>query len=94
MADINTFLQRFPEFGGQGKNLTLISAKLQEALRRIDPNIWATLADDGTYYLTAHLLATSPMGQNAKLVAKDGNTTYGKEYKRLARIVSSGYRVA
>lgn len=94
MADINIFLKRFPEFDGQGKNLTLIKAKIDEATRRTDPTLASDLADDITYYLAAHLLAQSPMGQNAKLVAKDGSTTYGKEYKRLCRLVSMGFRVA
>ncbi len=91
---IKDFLERFPEFDGQGKNLTLISAKFEEAGRLIDPVVWGDLADDGQLYLCGHLLANSPMGQAAKLVAKDGSTVYGKRYDRMARQVAMGYRVA
>jgi hypothetical protein len=31
-------------------------------------------------YKTAHLIATAPGGAMAKLVAKDGSTTYGKGF--------------
>lgn len=94
MVDVNAFLAKYPEFDGQAKNLRLIGAKLAEAGRRVDPAVYGDLADDAQAALAAHLLASSPMGQNAKLVAKDGNTTYGKEYKRLSRLVSMGFRVA
>lgn len=87
---VKDFLDRFPEFNGQGVNMTLINAKFQEAAREIDQATWGTFADDGQAYLTAHLLATTPMGQSAKLVAKDGTTTYGKRYHHLVRVVALG----
>lgn len=87
---VKDFLERFPEFDGQGRNLKLIEAKFNDAFSRIDQTQWGTLADEGQLQLAAHLLASSPMGQAAKLVAKDGSTTYGKEYNRLVRLVACG----
>lgn len=88
--DITAFLIRFPEFGEVDH--PLLQAKLDEASREIDAGVWLTRADDGQGYLAAHLLAMSPMGNAAKLVAKDGSTTYETHYKRLVRVVTAGIR--
>lgn len=85
------FLQAFPEFCNT--DVSYIDAKLSEAGRRIDRTVWnANLADDGQGNLCAHLLAISPYGNTAKMVAKDGTTTYGKEHKRLLGIATAGLR--
>jgi Protein of unknown function (DUF4054) len=99
LADFRT---QFPEF--RGVNDSVVTAMLGAAFLEIDVCVWGgystvtgtpgTKADQGQAYLTAHKLATSPFGQNAKLVAKDGSTTYFKTYMTLVRQVSSGFRVA
>lgn len=90
--DVSGFLASFPEFG-KGTALTLVGAKLAEATLQVSPSVWGALTDTGIGYLTAHLLALSPSGQNARMVAKDGVTTYFTHYRRLQRMVSSGFRV-
>lgn len=85
------FIGSFPEFAGAPQ--ALIQAKLDEAARNMDLPVWGALADDGISYLAAHKLATSPAGQNARLITKDGTSTYLLEYRRLCRIVGSGFRV-
>ncbi len=92
MPTINDLMNAFPEFNGQNRNLTLIQAKLNEATLQIDSCVWGAYTAMGVLYLAAHLLATSPFGQNAKLVAKDGETVYSKNYRRLLRTVTAGYR--
>lgn len=84
------FLIAFPEFGEV--DTALVDAKLAEALRSIDAVVWDTRADDGQGYLTAHLLAFSPMGNAAKLVSAGGTTTYEAHYKKLVRTVAAGIR--
>lgn len=83
----------------------MVQAELDAAALQIDTAIWGayatlptststmTKADDGQRYLAAHKLALSPFGQAARLVAKDGGTTYLTHYKKLQRQVSSGHRV-
>lgn len=85
------FLTQFPEF--KTADLSLIQAMLDAALLEIDVSIWRTKADQGQAYLAAHKLALSPFGQNVRLVAKDGSTTYYTHYQALRSQVASGYRV-
>lgn len=86
------FLIQWPEFSGT--DAALVQAHLDAAALEIDPAIWGPKADQGQGYLAAHKLALSPFGQNARLVAKDGSTTYFKHFSRLQGMVASGYRVA
>lgn len=86
---IQSFLGSFPEFSKS--DLALINAKLQEAILEVDARVWVRLTDTGVGYLTAHKLALSPFGQNARMVAKDGITTYWTHYQRLAAIVGGSY---
>lgn len=85
---VESFMAGNPEFSKTPQGL--IAAKLAEAVLEVDPVIWGRLTDTGVTYLTAHKLALSPFGQNARLVAKDGTTTYQTHYKRLVGIVAIG----
>lgn len=89
--NIATFLQQFPEF--QAADAELVQAMLNAAQLEIDTSVWGPKADQGQGYLAAHKLALSPFGQNVRLVAKDGSTTYEKHYKELRGQVASGFRV-
>jgi len=89
--DRAAFLVSFPEFAKASPEL--VDAKLAEAARRIAPDVWKEKTDDGIGYLAAHLLAVSPFGQQARLVAKDGGTVYEETYKQIKREVASGPRV-
>ncbi len=90
MHTYDTFVVSFEEFSETDR--PNVQAKLDEAALDIDQTVWGTRATKGHGYLTAHLLAMSPMGNAAKLVAKDGTTTYETHYKRLLRIVTAGIR--
>lgn len=93
-----TFRIQFAEFNGVSD--ALVQAMLNAAALEIDVAIWGAKADQGQAYLTAHKLASSPFGQNAKTIANAkvttgefGATTYYNTYKMLVRQVSSGFRV-
>jgi hypothetical protein len=86
---LEDFRTRFPEFTATDDDY--VSAKLAEALRGMDADVWGDLADDGQGYLTAHLMALSPFGNAAKLVKGD-TTTYEGHYRRLLRAVAAGHR--
>jgi Protein of unknown function (DUF4054) len=89
---LSDFQARFPEF--KSTDTTLVSTALNDAALLIDRCVWGVLAGQGHGYLTAHRLALSPFGQQARMVAKDGkSTTYLTHYERLVGIVGSGYRV-
>ncbi len=92
MHTTSSFLVSFPEFAdGSAPQLALIQAKLDEAELQIDVHVWGTRTNLGHGYLTAHLLAMSPMGNTAKLVKND-STTYEQHYNRLLRVVAAGIR--
>jgi hypothetical protein len=89
---LSDFQARYPEF--KATSTTLISATLNDAALMIDACVWGALAGQGHGYLTAHRLALSPFGQQARMVAKDGKTTsYWLHYIELVKIVGSGFRV-
>lgn len=90
---LGEFRVLFPEFNGVAD--AMVTGWLTQAALSIDSSIWGPKASLGQGYLAAHYLATSPFGQNAKAVNKDGqeNTTYMQNYKRLQREVSGGFRV-
>ena len=106
MASLADVRAQFPEFNGVTDALILrmLAASLLELSTVIwgafgpDANGLGTKADQGQLYLTAHKLARSPFGQNAKMVMARGEgyqqTTYGREFELLMRGVTSGYRVA
>ena len=89
--DVAEFLLRFPVF--EGTPPTLIDAKLAEATRGVDAEVFGDKTEDAIGYKTAHLLAIEPFGQTARLEADDGETTYSKRFHKLVKSVTSGFRV-
>ena len=93
--DLPTFLNQFPEFGDANtQSPALVPAMLAAALNELDPTVWGDQVDQGQAYLAAHLLATSPYGQAAKMFnSKDGTSTYWWNFQRLKRNVSVPYSI-
>lgn len=82
------FLARFPEFTDvHDEHPALISAKLAEAGRRVSASVTGDLYTDLVAYLAAHLIATSPQGQQARLASEAGSSTYWVTYQGLTRTV-------
>jgi hypothetical protein len=100
------FRAQFPEANGVSD--ALVATMMAAAALEIDTHVWGamgvpgglmTKTDQGHLYLSAHKLAVSPFGQNAKMMV-DGKkvgyrrTTYGCEFLLLMTSVTSGFRVA
>ena len=74
---------------------TQVQAALDEAALLVDTEVWGDRTDMGVSYRAAHLLALSPHGKAARLITRgnEGDTLYNREFRRLQRVVGSGYRV-
>lgn len=93
--DITTFGTLFPEFAATiTSNQALVQGMLDQAALELDQNVCGDYYDSLHGYTAAHKLALSPFGQQAKLMSKDGTTTYEKHMTRLRRMVAAGGRVA
>lgn len=97
-VDHTTFVAAFPAFKKTARET--VEVKIAEAERQIDRAVWGELADDGIGYLAAHLLAMMPGGEHARLIPRNAKpvrgealTTYERQYKRLVKMVASGFRV-
>ena len=77
-----------PEF--KDTDVSQVNGELQAVIAELDSTVWQGLLDSGVRYLTAHRLALSPYGQAARLVAKDGTTTYNTHFQRLKRMATTG----
>ena len=91
---LGDFQNRFPEFNAT--DTTLVVSALNDAALLIDQSVWGPLAGQGHGYLTAHRLALSPFGQQARMIVDKKNpemTTYFAHYKQMMSIVGSGYRL-
>lgn len=91
-VDNATFLARFPEF--TPATTAMVTAALGEAVRNVDESVFGDKTEDACFWKAAHLLAISPFGQQARMVSKEGDTTYGKYFNMLAKSVTPGFRVA
>jgi len=106
MATLAMFRATFVEFNGVSD--ALVTTMLAQAQLELDQSVWgafgavgspATKADSGQLWLTAHKLAMTPFGQNARMVSNPRGegykkTTYGAEFLNLRYSVTSGFRVA
>jgi hypothetical protein len=79
--DVATFRVRYPVF--QNVAPQMVAAVIAEATLEVDPSVWRTMTETGIGLLAAHKLAIDPQGNNVRLVAKDGTTTYGNQYEEL-----------
>lgn len=90
-VNVAAFKVSFPEFAKAGD--TLLEAHLAQAALEVDAGLWGVWADNGVMLTAAHSLAMSPFGMNARMVAKDGSTTYGKKLDEKRAMVSLGNRL-
>ncbi len=86
--DLPTFRKRFPEFRLCGD--VYVSANLTAAALEVDDCVYGDKYAEAVGLMAAHKMATSPFGMAAKLVLKDGSTTWGNEAARLRVQVSVG----
>lgn len=79
--DLATFRLEFTEFR------TIPDDQIQRALDRaeeaVDPVTFGDSYDLAHGNRAAHLLASSPMGQNARLQSDKAETTYGRAFREI-----------
>jgi hypothetical protein len=83
------FRAQFPELVSAPD--ALVDSCIALAANHITTN-WGNKADEAHLYYAAHLLATSPYGQAARLSSSEGKSTYGDHYERLQWQVGCGLR--
>lgn len=72
----------------------MLAFVINEATLQIDPAVFRQNTDTAIGYLAAHLLAIDPQGGNTRLVAKDGTTTYGRQFEALRLAMTVGIAVS
>jgi len=82
------FKVSFPEFALAGD--TYLQDWLDKATLRVSVSQFGTKFDTAHGYMTASLLATSPFGQNARMINKVGRSTYHDAWDDLARTCARG----
>ena len=87
------FLQRFPEFDEKEMRSILIEMAIAEAQSEMNQNYWGALFEQASYFLAAHKLCISPMGEPCRLEASENKTIYQLEYERLCRSAFVGAQV-
>ena len=85
-------MAEYPEFEPAPE--PMVRKKIADATNNVDAAVFKTKTDQAIALKTAHMLALSPFGQQARLVSKDGATTYGIQFMALARSMTPGFRVA
>lgn len=89
---VQQFRARFPEFSRTPEDL--VAAKLAEATRFVASAAWRGRADDGIGNYAAHLIASNPYGESARLKKRDdGRTVYLDTFERLRRVAVLPARV-
>lgn len=81
------FLVLFPEFAAlaaEDGGTELIDGALVRSARRVSDS-WGAKRDDVIGLTTAHMLALSPFGRNARLSAADGSSTYKTELTEMKK---------
>ena len=89
---VEKFRQTFEEF--RKTEGATIQAKLDVAKLQVEPSVWGDKTDAGVLYLTAHLVAMSPAGMNAKLKPSEREALYKPTYTALKKQVTFGLRTA
>jgi hypothetical protein len=91
-----TFVARFPEF--INIETAVVTATIEEAIRRCDADVWGDDHDDAVNYLTAHHLAMRTQAIGQQVGAITGGvvtpydltaTTYGSAYIFLQKSLAS-----
>lgn len=88
---VASFLLSYPEFTRAPEVIDLES-QLAKAVLKVDAEVWGDKTDEGVELTLAHMLALSPFGQNAKLLSKTGESTYGVQLQSLKEQVACALR--
>jgi hypothetical protein len=81
--DNATFVERFPEFAEIDTSYPAqVTARLDAAKHFVSASLWGSRYEDGVFYKAAHLLAMSPLGENARLES-GVDTTYDVVFRSM-----------
>lgn len=90
VVTVRQFTAGFAEFRNSDQGL--ITRCLLEAESLVDAKVWGSRHVDGVKYCAAMLMAQSPTGEASRLVKKETVSVYESHYKRMQRMVATGYR--
>ncbi|HSN27175.1 MAG TPA: DUF4054 domain-containing protein [Kofleriaceae bacterium] len=78
----------FPEFAATPD--AQVTAALNSAALRCDSRLFGATIDDAVALLAGHLLSISPSGQQSRLDSDSADTTYYREWLKLAGVAGGG----
>ncbi len=70
-----------------------VQAAIDDATAQVDDEVWGDQTDIGISLLAAHLIAISPNGMPARLVTKNGRTTYLDLYEGMRDRAGAAWRI-
>jgi hypothetical protein len=85
------FRAQFPEFRDTAP--AVVERAISDATAQIDATVWGTKTNLGIKYLAADIIASGPLGEQARLKKENRSTTYRDKYNSLMRQVAFGFRV-
>lgn len=86
--EVNSFLEKFPEFQGAGE--PLIRRAIDDAERQVDQGQYRNVADAAVGLIAAIDLAGSPFATSQKLITADKMTEYEKRLASIKLQVRTG----
>jgi hypothetical protein len=86
--DLKAFRDAFPEFRTAPDDL--VKTWLDFAATRVDAGVFGASYDMAHGLTTAHHIALSPFGKNARLSSNEGRTTYKTQYDELRHAACAG----
>jgi len=87
VLSVRKFQNRFPEF--KETDAVQVQRALEDSQGTLDATTWGDRLEQGIAYQAAHLLAMSPLGEQAKLSLEKRGTIYGQRFEMLKRIVAT-----
>jgi len=88
---LDQFRVKYPEF--RTASSEFVQAYLDAAAEFVSADVLGTAYDQAHGLKAAHMMAKSPGGVMARLVAKDGSTTYDTQFRELLRSRIAGVSV-
>jgi len=86
-----TLIARFPEFTATPESL--VTAAIADATLMVDSDYYGGKADMAITYYAAHLIATNPLGEMARIDKKSDRTVYLAAFERVMRSIGAGFRM-
>lgn len=86
---VSSFRARWTEFASAPSDAVVTSA-LAEAAAECDERIFGASYDHAVGLLAAHKISVGPGGQQARLDSDEAETTYSREWTKLARKRAGG----